>query len=447
MQTARTGCHGGAGSESLKLAIQFAGEGVIASAVIEVGRHLYFRAQLESADRPSSECRSTRSVRSRRGGSAPPGTAAQEATSAGGGEAGAAENQCGADQLANLRTNMPATKKLQVFVSSTYTDLKAERQAAVEAILKSGHIPAGMELFAAGNESQMETIRRWIDDSDVYMLILGARYGSVDTKTSLSYTELEYDYAVSTGKPVFAVVITEIAIDNKLKIEGKGILEAENPKELKFFREKVLSRTSTFFADTKDIKLAVHETLADYTRRMSFTGWVSGKDIVDTAPLLEDIARLREENESLKTQLADSKIAAAKATTRSSGKWSDDDLRKLMSLLAGIDVSTKTLQADQSKPPQTYSVLQILVALRDTLVTGVTNRFGGSESENFLFFNVFPKLEIHELAALEKVAGVQWQRYRLTAKGKALLAYIEHDQAGRKQKEKASAKRPAPKKS
>ncbi len=49
-------------------------------------------------------------------------------------------------------------KKLQVFVSSTYTDLIEERQAAVEAILDAGHIPAGMELFKAG-KSQMKTIK------------------------------------------------------------------------------------------------------------------------------------------------------------------------------------------------------------------------------------------------------------------------------------------------
>ena len=52
-------------------------------------------------------------------------------------------------------------KKLQVFVSSTFTDLILERQAAVEAILLSGHIPAGMELFSAGNESQMEVIKKY----------------------------------------------------------------------------------------------------------------------------------------------------------------------------------------------------------------------------------------------------------------------------------------------
>jgi hypothetical protein len=50
-------------------------------------------------------------------------------------------------------------KKLQVFISSTYKDLRDERQAAVSAILKAGHIPAGMELFTSGDESQMETIK------------------------------------------------------------------------------------------------------------------------------------------------------------------------------------------------------------------------------------------------------------------------------------------------
>lgn len=50
-------------------------------------------------------------------------------------------------------------KKLQVFVSSTWTDMILERQAAVEAILEAGHIPAGMELFSADNKKQFEVIK------------------------------------------------------------------------------------------------------------------------------------------------------------------------------------------------------------------------------------------------------------------------------------------------
>ena len=74
----------------------------------------------------------------------------------------------------DLRTE-PLKRKLQVFISSSYSDLIEERQAAVAAILKAGHIPAGMELFTAGDKSQMKIIERWIDESDVFMLILGGR--------------------------------------------------------------------------------------------------------------------------------------------------------------------------------------------------------------------------------------------------------------------------------
>lgn len=120
-------------------------------------------------------------------------------------------------------------RKLQVFISSTYTDLIEERQAAVSAVLKAGHIPAGMELFTAGDRSQMTTIKEWIDESDVYMLILGGRYGSVEKTSGISYTELEYDYALQQGKAVFAVVITETALEAKIKAGGTAFLEKENP--------------------------------------------------------------------------------------------------------------------------------------------------------------------------------------------------------------------------
>lgn len=87
---------------------------------------------------------------------------------------------------------MAQKKKLQVFVSSTFKDLREDRQAAVEAILTAKHIPAGMELFASGDESQMSVIKRWIDQSDVYLLILGGRYGSIEPNSGKSYTHLEF---------------------------------------------------------------------------------------------------------------------------------------------------------------------------------------------------------------------------------------------------------------
>jgi hypothetical protein len=67
----------------------------------------------------------------------------------------------------------------------------------------------------------------------------------------------------------------------------------------------------------------------------------------------------------------------------------------------------------------------MLHGLRDTLITGVTNSIGSSDVQTLLFYNVCPKLEVHGLAAIERVPGVAWQRYRLTPKGTALLAFID----------------------
>lgn len=194
-------------------------------------------------------------------------------------------------------------KKLQVFVSSTFTDLKEERQAAVEAILSSGHIPAGMELFSAGDESQMTVIERWINESDIFLLILGGRYGSIESKSGKSYTHLEYEYAISHGKPLFAVVISEEALEKKVKNAGTLVIEQENAKELKTFKLEVTNNLVKFFDDTKDIKLAIHETLSEFNYRKDLLGWIRGDNAINTGILAEEIARLTKENHSLREEL------------------------------------------------------------------------------------------------------------------------------------------------
>lgn len=195
-------------------------------------------------------------------------------------------------------------KKLQVFISSTYLDLKEERQAAVQAILTCGHIPAGMELFTAGDESQMDVIKRWIEESDVYLLILGGRYGSVEPKTGKSYTHLEYEYAVELGKPLFAVVVNDKALGEKVKEKGREVLEGKYPKELQEFRNLVLSKMVKFYSDERDIKLAVHETMSEFERRDNLVGWIPGDQEVNTDSLVEEMARLTKENSSLRTKLS-----------------------------------------------------------------------------------------------------------------------------------------------
>jgi hypothetical protein len=195
-------------------------------------------------------------------------------------------------------------KRLQVFVSSTFTDLTQERQAAVEAILTAGHIPAGMELFTSGDESQMEVINQWIDESDVYLLILGGRYGSVEPRTGKSYTHLEYEYALNKGKPLFACVVTEPAQEKRVREYGTSVVEPDHPQKLREFRALVLTRMVKFWDDFKDIKIAISETLAQFVRRDDLPGWVRPSQEVNMPALADEIARLSKENAQLRAQLA-----------------------------------------------------------------------------------------------------------------------------------------------
>ncbi len=57
--------------------------------------------------------------------------------------------------------------KYQVFISSTYEDLKEEREQVIKALLEMAHIPVGMEMFSAADEEQWNIIARQIDEADL----------------------------------------------------------------------------------------------------------------------------------------------------------------------------------------------------------------------------------------------------------------------------------------
>ena len=304
-------------------------------------------------------------------------------------------------------------KKLQIFVSSTYTDLIEERQAAVEAILKSGNIPAGMELFTAGDKSQLDTITRWIDDSDIYFLILGGRYGSIEPTTGNSYSEVEYDYAKSNNKPLFAVVISDEYLEKKVKNKGKSVIETENSAKYKDFKEKVLSNISEFFDSPKDIKLAIHETLADFKERYEFVGWIPGnaEKIIDS---------LSKENESLRNELAILKNNKVQSKSKNEiEKYEEDDFELIFN-----DFNTKKIKFDNDGTTVDLSINKYIEIYCSSMITGIYNQYNMSKIDMILFFSVMPQLNLYDLAEIEPVSGVSYRRFFLTNKGKKYVLYL-----------------------
>lgn len=320
--------------------------------------------------------------------------------------------------------------KIQIFVSSTFTDLKSERQAAVEAILKAGHIPAGMELFIAGDQSQWEVIKKWILDSDVYMLILGGRYGSIESSTGLSYTELEYDFAVKSGKPYFAVVIEEKELEKRIKKHGKeNVAEIQNPEKLVAFRAKVLSQISSFFCDFKDIKLCVHETLPNIIKEKNIKGWIRASDVPDTKKLADELTNVNNENRELRATIEkQNKQIELKTSSKLSEEKEFEEIIKVMSSIM-IDVSgIKNVFANGKKVPNEVSLLSLSISFKDAIMNGITNKYGIDDTGKFAYFTVCPRLQTYELVENEKVTGAQYRRYSITKKGTRFFAYYEKKQ-------------------
>ena len=192
-----------------------------------------------------------------------------------------------------------AERKYQVFVSSTYTDLQEERNALLFSILKLNLIPAGMEYFPAIDEEQMKYIMRVIDESDYYVLILGARYGSSDSQ-GISYTEREYDYAVSQGKKIIALIHRN---PDDIK---RGKTDKDEALFAKFmaFRKKVMNsdRMVSQWENKTELIEGFVSSLFQTIQRYPATGWMRGDTLANTETL-QKIAALELENQRLRESL------------------------------------------------------------------------------------------------------------------------------------------------
>jgi hypothetical protein len=187
--------------------------------------------------------------------------------------------------------------KYQVFVSSTYDDLRAEREQVVKAILEMGHIPVGMEMFSAADEQQFQIISHHIESSDYYVVIVAHRYGSMEGDRS--FTEKEYDYAVQCGIPILGFPIADSVAWPPANIDK----DKKTRDALARFKEKVKSRYISQWTSTSDLYGKVSIALSKQITANPRTGWVRA-DQAAGPEILAELARLSKENSDLRSQLA-----------------------------------------------------------------------------------------------------------------------------------------------
>lgn len=177
-------------------------------------------------------------------------------------------------------------KKYQVFISSTYTDLQKERQCAISCLLDMNCIPVGMEQFPASPLSQWDYIKKMIDMSDYYVLIVAGKYGTIDPEDNISYTEKEYNYAVSKNMPILTFLLDDI--DKLDKISAESPADRDERKRTEEFRGRLINgnRLVKFYSGLDDLRskltAAMHKIIVDTPA----VGWIRADkaDKVDLLP-------------------------------------------------------------------------------------------------------------------------------------------------------------------
>jgi len=200
-------------------------------------------------------------------------------------------------------------KKYQIFISSTYEDLKEERRKVQDTILSMYQFPIGMEMFSAADEEQWEIIQETIDSSDYYVLIIGHRYGSViedGEYAGISYTQKEFRYAVEKQIPILAFLIDS----NVAVIPEKMEQNMNKRKKLDaFIAEVKKGRTVQWWTSQEDLANKVMNSLNKQFARGKRPGWVRANGLkleeaqAELIEISKDNRRLRDENEKLKESI------------------------------------------------------------------------------------------------------------------------------------------------
>ncbi|MCP1413661.1 DUF4062 domain-containing protein [Paenarthrobacter sp. A20] len=188
-------------------------------------------------------------------------------------------------------------RRYQVFISSTYTDLIEERREVTQALLELNLLPAGMEMFPSADSDQWTLIKRVIDRSDFYVVILGGRYGST-TEEGVSYTEKEFDYAAELGKPIFGFAHAD---PGSIPV-SRSEIEPRARERLNQFRLKVQARHIKTFSNAEDLGSKVSRALAIAMQDTTAEGWVRGRFAM-TAETQIELAELRAKVSEMQTEL------------------------------------------------------------------------------------------------------------------------------------------------
>lgn len=182
-------------------------------------------------------------------------------------------------------------KRYQVFVSSTYSDLQSERRLLTQILPVLGCLPCGLELNPSG-VSAWAAIKKLIDESDYYVLLVGSRYGSL-SPSGVSYTHMEYVYAATKQKPIL-VLMHEAPETRAIELQEKT---PEGRLKLRDFRLLLQRGLTAGWTDERSLEMALRQHIPQLIQSRPMPGWVRANQVSNP--------QLERENQALKQRLAE----------------------------------------------------------------------------------------------------------------------------------------------
>lgn len=174
---------------------------------------------------------------------------------------------------ATIKTQVP------VFVSSTYEDLIPYREAAQQVLTRLEQTVKGMEYFGSKPNDPLTVCIDNVKTSDIYVAIIGMRYGSVDDETGKSFTQLEYEAAIENNIPTLIYLIGD-----DCPVLPKYVDNGEKADKLIAFKEALKKKhTISFFKSPEDFAAKLTQDIVDVLDDM-------GK-IKDNPEIKQDIQR------------------------------------------------------------------------------------------------------------------------------------------------------------
>ena len=149
-------------------------------------------------------------------------------------------------------------RKPQVFLSSTWNDLQTHREIVLFTLTSLKWLFEAMEYFGALPGEPLEECLASVMRSDIYIGVLGTRYGSVDPY-GVSITQREYEQAFASKKTILIFLLDE----GKHPVLPKDVETGAGAQKLADFKSLLKSRhVCAFFSSAEELALKVSIALA-----------------------------------------------------------------------------------------------------------------------------------------------------------------------------------------